>query len=106
MAREDRFANSFEPLTLLRWIQAIAALSLCALAVVPTRVIAAGPSVCLIKRFFGVECYGCGMTRALSALLHGEWRAALAYNRGVMFVFMLLALTVFSAVWLPSRTKR
>ncbi|HTQ80023.1 MAG TPA: DUF2752 domain-containing protein [Thermoanaerobaculia bacterium] len=34
-------------------------------------------SVCLFRRFLGLPCPGCGMTRALAHLAKGEWRAAL-----------------------------
>jgi len=35
-------------------------------------------SVCLWRRFLGIPCPGCGMTRALAHLAKGEWRAAVA----------------------------
>lgn len=42
----------------------------------------------------GVPCPGCGMTRALRCLLHGELRAACAYNPLVfvlpVYVFLIL----------------
>jgi hypothetical protein len=35
---------------------------------------------CLVHWATGLHCPGCGTTRALHALLHGDWRQALAYN--------------------------
>ncbi len=35
---------------------------------------------CLFHRFTGWHCPGCGTTRGIAALLHGDWRAALGYN--------------------------
>ncbi|MBI3469821.1 MAG: DUF2752 domain-containing protein, partial [Candidatus Solibacter usitatus] len=53
-------------------LRAAAGLWLLALGMLPTAAIAQGPSVCLIRRLIGIECFGCGMTRAVSALLHGD----------------------------------
>ena len=65
------------------------------LAIVPVDVIALGPTLCLFKRFFGVECFGCGMTRALAMLLHGDMAGALQHNRLVLVTAaFLLALAV------------
>lgn len=60
------------------------------LAVLPTELIARGPTLCLFKNVFGVECLGCGMTRAIASLLHADAAAALAYNKLVVVVFPLL----------------
>jgi hypothetical protein len=43
---------------------------------------------CLFYQLTGINCIGCGTTRALHALLHGDLAAAASYN-----IFML--------VWLP-----
>ncbi len=56
------------------------ALAITLLAAIPTGWIAAAPSICLVKRLFGTECLGCGMTRAMSCLLHGDGAGALRYN--------------------------
>jgi uncharacterized protein DUF2752 len=57
---------------------------------VPTSRVEAGPSLCLIRRIFGVPCPGCGMTRALSCAVHGHPRRAIAYNNRVIIVLPLL----------------
>lgn len=57
---------------------------------IPTARIESGPSVCLIRRVFGVPCPGCGMTRALSCAVHGHPRRAIAYNNRVIVVLPLL----------------
>jgi hypothetical protein len=51
--------------------------------------------VCLFHSLTGLNCPGCGMTRALYALLHGQIRLALKDN--ALFVLALVALAVWSA---------
>jgi ribosomal protein S27E len=46
--------------------------------------------VCPIHRFFDIDCPGCGATRALTALLHGNVLEALRLN--ALFVLLLPAL--------------
>jgi hypothetical protein len=107
MRRADRLKSS-ELSAALRIAGALAVAALLALAVLPTDVVAHGPALCLSKRLLGVECPGCGMTRALSALLHGQVAAALAFNRGAPAAFIgMLALAVFSVkeLW-PSSIAR
>ncbi len=60
------------------------------LAIIPMDAISGIPTVCPFKRFLGMDCYGCGMTRAVSAFLHGHFGTALTYNRGVLFTVPLL----------------
>ena len=35
---------------------------------------------CILHEWTGMKCPGCGTTRALAALTHGDWRAAFGYN--------------------------
>lgn len=70
-----------------------------ALLLVPTSWLERGPSLCLIRRVFGVRCPGCGMTRAISSIVHGKFRQAYRYNRLVVIVFPLL-----SYLWVRSIT--
>jgi hypothetical protein len=51
--------------------------------------------VCQFHRLTGLNCPGCGMTRALYALLHGKFSAALQDN--ALFVLTLGALAIRGA---------
>ena len=51
--------------------------------------------VCLFHSLTGLNCPGCGATRALYALLHGNLQVALKDN--ALFVFSLAVLAVWSA---------
>jgi hypothetical protein len=81
MRREYRFA-----------ISAVSALVLFLFAALPQAAWSAVPSVCVFKNALGVDCLGCGMTRALASAMHGHFSEALALNAGVtLLVPMLLA---------------
>src|SRR5438105_15007351 len=67
-------------------------------ALIPTSWLESGPSLCLIRRVFGVKCPGCGMTRAISCVFHGNFKQALAYNKLVVIVLPLLGYTWLRAV--------
>jgi hypothetical protein len=47
-------------------------------------------SICLIKNLFGIECFGCGITRAVISILHFKFIKALDYNVLVVIVFPLI----------------
>jgi hypothetical protein len=68
---------------------AAAALLACiTLAICPPTATSFYPA-CPIHQFFGIECPGCGATRALAALLHGHLHQALRFN--ALFVVLLPA---------------
>lgn len=77
---------------IFRCLGAISVLTLIVLAIVPLETLQRYPAFCPFKRFLGIECYGCGMTKALCALLHGNAQQALQYNRGVLLAFPMLVL--------------
>lgn len=58
---------------------------------VPERWIMQGHTLCLVHNLFGVECWGCGMTRALYSVAHLDFAAAWEYNRAVVVVAPLMA---------------
>lgn len=65
---------------------------------IPTEMLERGPALCLFRIVAGIECWGCGMSRAISAVLHGEVQQALAFNWRVAIVFPILATIWFAAV--------
>ena len=46
---------------------------------------------CLFHRLTGLSCPGCGGTRALRALLQGDWAAAWSHNMFLWISLLLLA---------------
>jgi hypothetical protein len=51
-----------------------------------------GQSICASVLLFDIECYGCGMTRAVMHFIHFEFTKAIEYNKLVLLVFPLLTL--------------
>ncbi len=50
---------------------------------------------CMFKSLFGIDCPGCGMTRAFFSLLKGNLMESLAYNPALIpFLFTLIALFI------------
>jgi hypothetical protein len=56
------------------------------LADVPETVWSSLPAMCLFRTMLGLECFGCGMTRALSSAVHGHFAAAIQYYCGVVLM--------------------
>ncbi|MGM0555916.1 MAG: DUF2752 domain-containing protein [Myxococcota bacterium] len=67
----------------LRWQRGFGAtlyLAVLATAYVWPTTAAGGITVCPFRRAFDLSCFGCGMTRGWTSMLHGEWLAALTYH--------------------------
>jgi hypothetical protein len=47
-------------------------------------------TICLFKRALGVECWGCGMTRATVSMAQLEFKRAVEYNWKIVIVFPML----------------
>jgi hypothetical protein len=69
------------------------------LYMIPTHGIFHGESLCLVKSLFGVECWGCGMTRAVFSAMYLRFADAWEYNRLVVIVLPLLAAAWGHRVW-------
>ncbi len=52
------------------------------------------PELCMMKRWTGSGCPGCGMTRCFISLAHGDVRAALHYNPAGLLLFAILAFQI------------
>ena len=49
------------------------------------------PTLCHMKRFTGLDCPGCGLTRCFISLAHGKVSRAWHFNPAGILVFMLVA---------------
>ncbi|MDR1848146.1 MAG: DUF2752 domain-containing protein [Bacteroidales bacterium] len=47
-------------------------------------------TICLFNNLFGIDCWGCGITRAVLSTLHFRFEDAFEYNKLVVVVFPLL----------------
>lgn len=51
-----------------------------------------GVSLCPFKNFFGISCFGCGMTRGFISVLNFDFKSALKYNVLSVPLFICTAL--------------
>ncbi|MGC4805435.1 DUF2752 domain-containing protein [Micromonospora sp. DT233] len=86
-----------------RWAVPLAALGCVGLGMTyallsdPTRAAPDAAPSCLLKLTTGLDCPGCGGTRALWYLLHGDLPAAARHH--FLFVFVVPFLTYFFVAW-------
>jgi hypothetical protein len=52
------------------------------------------PELCMLKRYTGLSCPGCGLTRCFIAIAHGDLTAALAYNPAGVILFVMVAIQI------------
>jgi hypothetical protein len=62
-----------------------------ALLILPVNFFDHGESICLSKTLLNVECYACGMTRAVMHLIHFDWEDAYFFNPLSFLAFPILA---------------
>ena len=63
------------------------------------KVTGAIPVFCPFKAVTGIDCPGCGMTRAMTSLIAGEPGNALLYNPFCFFLLLVLALSIVPLHW-------
>ena len=61
-------------------------------------------SICIFKNITGIECAGCGLTRAFLFLAHGQLSKAIKHNPLVLPVALLLFLQLFRVIMLVTTT--
>ena len=52
------------------------------------------PELCFLRRFTGIGCPGCGLTRCFISLAHGDLNAAWSYNPAGLLLFAIIAFQV------------
>ncbi len=67
------------------------------LYVIPKSNLLYGHSLCLFSNVFGVECWGCGITRAVVSAMYLDFDGAWGYNN---FVFVIIPLILY--LWVKS----
>jgi hypothetical protein len=60
------------------------------LMILPVSAFESAPPLCAFRILFGIQCPGCGISRAVISVLHGDFASALGYNKAVLIVFPLL----------------
>ncbi len=61
---------------------------------------------CPVKTLTGLDCPGCGSTRALHAMLHGHPKEALGYNAGLVVGIPLIAAAFVAERLSPGKVHR
>jgi len=77
---------------------------------IPWETLSQGPVICLYKKFFNINCIGCGMTRASWQLAHLNIKEAIRFNPLSVVLFplwifiMVYDLFLFLKFFLHSKT--
>jgi hypothetical protein len=64
------------------------------LLLLPADFFDSGESVCLSVQMFDMQCYGCGMTRAIQHLIHFDFNIAYHHNK-LSFIVLFVLLIVW-----------
>lgn len=63
------------------------------------------PELCSARRWLGLECPGCGMTRSLISIMHGRLADAWRFNPAGFLVFGVIAFQIPYRVWQLTRLR-
>ena len=89
MLRADRLKNNLLFIKISTKVCILLTIPL-AIILMPKSIIFDGPTICLFKNIFGINCPGCGMTRAIFLVFEGDIITACQLNLGVLVVFPIL----------------
>jgi hypothetical protein len=57
-----------------------------------------GAPICPSKIIFKLDCWGCGLTRAVQHFIHFDVESAVYYHRGIWFIFPFLVYFWFKMI--------
>lgn len=85
-----------------KWVKVTGLIALpVTLLILPATWFDSGPSYCISRVAFDLECYACGMTRAMMHLIHFDFSGAAEYNKLVFVVAPVLGV-----LWLQLLLKQ
>jgi len=59
------------------------------------------PSLCMLRNTTGIPCPGCGLTHAIVAAVHCDWKGSFAYHRlGPVVVGFLILQLLYRLSWM------
>lgn len=61
------------------------------------------PNSCPSHVIWGIDCAGCGMTRSFVAIVHGQWKEALEFNRVGPILFLLVIIQIPYRLYMLTR---
>ena len=64
------------------------------------------PELCSFRRFTGMDCAGCGLTRCFIALGHGDVPRAWSYNPAGLFLYGIVLFQIPFRAWQLWRIRR
>ena len=67
------------------------------------------PEMCSSRRLMGIDCPGCGMTRAFISISRGDFARAWQLNHASFFVYFFVAIQIpwhAFQIWRLKRNKR
>lgn len=68
------------------------------LLILPADFFDKGESICLSVFLFDIECYACGLTRAIQHLIHFDFSIGYEYNRLSILVFPFLIVSYYGEI--------
>ena len=69
-------------------------IALIILLILPSDFFDNGKTICLSVYFFDIKCLGCGITRAIQHLIHGEIEIAASFNKLSFRVLPVLIIVI------------
>ena len=106
-SKETQYPNVFNRGTNWKLLKDIGILIIPAvLYFIPIEWLDNGHPICLVKNIWGVECFGCGITRAIVSVVQLNFEAAYGYNKLIIIVFPLLFYIWFRTLVAVLKRKR
>lgn len=80
-------------------------LAFCVLLILPADFFDEGQTICISVLLLDKKCYGCGMTRGIQHLIHGEFAAAYNFNKLSFIVFPLAVYLIATEIYKMLKTE-